>query len=111
MEIERKYLVNRQLWEVVRPTARKRSISQGYLATDPGRTVRVRVSGDQAYLTIKGPTHGISRSEFEYEIPVDEGLQLLQMVKTPLVIKDRFVIRYKGFDWEVDEFHGDHCRG
>jgi len=108
MEIERKYLVNRESWEQIRHKAVKTSIRQGYLSTDPGRTIRIRISGDKAWLTIKGATRGISRSEFEYEIPLDEGLQLMEMVKTPLVEKNRYVIDYNNFTWEVDEFFGDN---
>lgn len=74
-EIERKFLVANDGWRAAaRPGV---SIRQGYLSSDPGRTVRVRVAGEEAFLTIKGPAAGASRDEFEYAIPPDDGAALL----------------------------------
>ncbi len=81
---------------------------QGYLATDPDRTVRVRRAGDQAWLTIKGRTTGAARDEFEYAIPVADGEALLDMCLPPLIEKTRHVLRFAGLDWEVDVFAGDN---
>ena len=67
-EIERKFLVADDSWRDGTPGVR---IAQGYLSQDPDRTVRVRIGGEKAWLTIKGRTHGITHAEFEYAIPVD----------------------------------------
>jgi CYTH domain-containing protein len=108
MEIERKYLVIHEVWRTVRSSVSPIPMRQAYLSYDYGLTIRVRISGDRAFLTIKGPTEGISRDEFEYGIPLADGMQLLSMVATPVVVKDRYKVEYKGFVWEVDEFHGDN---
>ena len=104
-EIERKFLVQGTAW---RQGAGKR-ISQGYLSRDKERTVRVRVAGDEAFLTIKGITRGASRAEFEYPIPLADAEQLLKLSDGPIVEKSRYVIDHEGSTWEVDEFRGDNA--
>jgi CYTH domain-containing protein len=74
IEIERKFLVKQDLW---RPEGPGTAFRQGYLATGGGRTVRVRVAGDQGFLTIKGPTTGLSRAEYEYAIPLEDAAAML----------------------------------
>ena len=105
-EIERKFLVKGDAW---RSLAIGIPYCQGYIASTAERTVRVRVVGEQGYLTIKGATIGISRAEFEYPIPLDEALELLKtLCDPPLIQKQRYKIEYAGLLWEVDEFEGDN---
>ena len=104
-EIERKFLVTGTAWRQPNPTR----LSQGYLNRDRERTVRVRVAGAQAFLTIKGATLGISRAEFEYAIPVADAEQLLRLCDGPLIEKARHVLVHAGTTWEVDEFFGDNA--
>ncbi len=107
-EIERKFLVNGSLW---RPDPSKGvHYRQGYLSSEPGRTVRVRVAGGQGYLTIKGPTTGITRLEFEYPIPLPDANQLLDVLcQHPLIEKVRYREPWHGFTWEVDQFEGENA--
>ncbi len=103
-EIERKFLVRGSEWR----TANPKRISQGYLNRDEQRTVRVRIYGNQAFLTVKGITTGAVRSEFEYEIPLSDAEALLRMCEGPLVEKLRHRILHDGHVWEVDEFLGEN---
>jgi CYTH domain-containing protein len=102
-EIERKFLVRDA--SVVDGLTGTR-YRQGYLSTDPERTVRVRRAGEQAFLTIKGLTQGATRSEFEYEIPGADGDALLGLCEPPLIEKTRYRIDRGGLTWEVDVFEG-----
>lgn len=104
-EIERKYLVKGDFKSRARACV---EMKQGYICADPGRSVRVRICGDAAYLTIKGPAVGISRFEWERQIPVEEGEALMKLCHTGIVLKTRYIIDYDGHIWEVDEFHGDN---
>jgi CYTH domain-containing protein len=82
---------------------------QGYLTSQPGRTVRVRVAGDQGWLTIKGPSEGVSRAEYEYPVPVADALEMLDtLCERPQIEKTRYLVPFAGNTWEVDEFHGDN---
>lgn len=103
VEIERKYLVNTQLWK---PSSGGTDLRQGYLCRTPERTVRVRIGGDRAWITVKGVTQGISRPEFEYEVPVSDAREMLALCDGPLVEKTRYLEEYEGQTWEVDVFHG-----
>lgn len=103
-EIERKFLVKNESFKTGNGTAFK----QGYLSRTPERTVRVRIAGDNAYMTIKGKTSVASRAEFEYEIPVQDANELIEMCEKPLIEKTRHKINYEGMTWEVDVFHGDN---
>jgi adenylate cyclase len=105
-EIERKFLVRNDTW---RDGARGVAYRQGYLSTDPERTVRVRIAGERAFLTIKGRTRGATRAEFEYPIPVADAARLLdQLCRRPLVEKTRYTLRHGAHEWVLDEFHGDN---
>ena len=106
-EIERKFLVARDDWKAgVTSTQR---IRQGYLCLDPERTVRVRQSGNRAWLTIKGLSDGPGRAEFEYPLPPDEAARLLdQLCLRPQVDKTRHLVPHAGRTFEVDVFHGDN---
>lgn len=105
VEIERKFLV---LESFSRPES-GRVIRQGYLSRSPERAVRVRVSGDDAWLTIKGPTVGASRIELEYSIPVEDAMVMLEQLCEPgRIDKTRYEIDHEGLTWEVDVFAGDN---
>lgn len=105
-EIERKFLVNQALWSPQTPGTRFR---QGYIAASVGRTVRVRVEGDQGRLTLKGPPQGVSRAEFEYPIPIADAEELLTtLCDGPLVEKTRYLVEHRGHTWEVDVFAGEN---
>jgi len=105
MEIERKFLVNSILWNLVQKPE-PQVIKQGYISTQKDCTVRVRIKGDKGYLTIKGVTTGISRAEFEYEISVNEANELLAQFASKYIDKLRYEIIVKGKTWEVDVFGG-----
>ena len=104
IEIERKFIVAGDGWRTTATTQTR--FSQGYLSRDPARTVRVRIAGDAAFLTIKGATTGATRAEFEYGIPVADAQQLLAMSDGPVVEKVRYLCPHEGMTWEVDEFLG-----
>ncbi len=106
VEIERKFLVRGSEW---RALGQGVAIRQGYLSPHPDRVVRVRIEGETATLTIKGRTRGITRSEWEYVIPLAEADQLLNdLCERPLIEKMRTHITHEGMVWEVDEFFGDN---
>ena len=105
MEIEHKYLV---IDDIYKHMASKMSeIKQGFLSRDPERTVRVRVRDDKGFITIKGKGTGAAHPEFEYEVPLDDALQMLELCEPPVIEKTRYMIMHEGNLWEVDEFHGD----
>jgi adenylate cyclase len=82
---------------------------QGYLSSAMERTVRVRLAGDRGYLTVKGLTSGISRSEFEYPIPIADAAAMLdELCERPLIEKTRYCEQFAGRTWEIDVFHGDN---
>lgn len=105
MEIERKFLINEPLWNALqKPTPTH--IAQAYLSDDKNCTVRVRIKGSKGYLTIKGETKGITRSEYEYEIPLAEAKKMMEEFCDRVLSKDRYCIEVAGHTWEVDVFHG-----
>ncbi len=104
-EIERKFLVNLKKW---RQPATGRKIKQGYLSVDPERTVRVRISGKQAFLTIKGETVGITRTEIEYEIQYSEAEVLMGMCLDFPIEKTRYLEKRGELVWEIDIFEGEN---
>jgi len=106
-EIERKFLVTNLSW---RQCAKGTLYRQGYMPTHSATTVRVRVVGDRGYLTIKGPTTGVSRQEFEYDIPLaDAETMLADLCQPPLIEKRRYRINVGSHLWEIDEFLGDNA--
>lgn len=105
LEIEYKYLVKDNSYKTL--AFKSYSITQGYLSRERGRTVRVRVRDDKAYITIKSARVGLTRHEYEYEIPLADGQELIKMCPAPVLYKTRYLVEYKGNIWEVDEFHGD----
>lgn len=103
-EIERKFLVKNGNWR--NSVIDALDFKQGYLSIEP--VIRVRISNDiQAFLTIKGPRKGITTPEFEYQIPVSDGLCLFSLCKHTLE-KTRFIVNRNGLRWEIDEFKGRH---
>lgn len=104
IEIERKFLVAGDGWR--QQATQRTRFSQGYLSRDPARTVRVRIAGEAAFLTIKGKTTGATRAEFEYAVPVADAQQLLALSDGPVVEKVRHLCPFAGMTWEVDEFLG-----
>ncbi len=104
IEIERKFLVHGDTWR----DAPAVYYSQGYLSRAKERTVRVRIAGEDAFLTIKGISMGATRAEFEYPIPVWDARELLALCEQPLIEKYRRKIPCEGFVWEVDEFLGEN---
>jgi CYTH domain-containing protein len=103
MEIERKFLVD-QLPPGLSPGL---DICQGYMVNQEDRVVRIRTKGNKGFLTIKGKTVDIQRREFEYEIPLTDAQQMLDLFcESPLVKKTRFKIDFKGFEWVIDRFAG-----
>lgn len=103
-EIERKFLVKSDDYKHIAESSVE--IAQGYLNRDPHRTVRVRRKGDKGYLTVKGMTTGIRREEYEYEIPLTDAINMMQLALPEVVEKTRWHVIYAGHLWEVDEFHG-----
>lgn len=103
LEIERKFLVDTTKWK---PTDQGTLLCQAYLSIDPNPTVRVRIAGDKAFLTIKGRTQSIVRPEFEYEIPVTEAQELMKLAISNPVEKVRHRVNFEGSIWEVDVFSG-----
>lgn len=108
IEIERKFLVLSN--DFKKEAFSEKKIKQGYLSSVPERTVRVRTKGDKAYLTIKGQSNdsGLSRFEWEKEIPVDEAEQLLLLCEKGVINKTRFEIQVGSHVYEVDEFYDDN---
>ncbi len=106
-EIERKFLVKRESWAA--PEVGGVQFRQGYLSIDPERTVRVRIAGRDAFLTIKGLTRGIERREFEYRVPREDVETMLdELCVKPLIEKVRYRVEFSGRVWEVDEFFGEN---
>jgi adenylate cyclase len=105
-EIERKFLVKGTAWKA---QAAGMLYRQGYLSGVKERTVRVRIAGEKAFLTIKGLNKGVTRMEFEYPVPVDDAAAMLDgLCERPLIEKTRYVLPSGGYTWEIDEFHGDN---
>lgn len=109
MEIERKFLVKKGSDFKAQAYTHDR-IKQGYICSGHGRTVRVRVRGDRAYLTIKGPSRdgGLSRYEFEKEIAVEEAEQLFALCEPGVIDKTRYLVKSGRHTFEVDEFYGEN---
>ena len=111
MEIERKYLVTSDSYKQM--AVARYHICQGYISREKTGTVRIRITDDKAYLTIKGkPAAGqFARYEWEKEIDVQEAKELMQLCQGTIIDKTRWIVpaAEEGFKWEVDEFHGKHA--
>lgn len=100
-ETERKFLVVGDEWKQGSGILYR----QGYLSTSKERSVRVRRGGTRGYLTIKGEMIGATRSEYEYEIPVVDADEMLEVLcEQPLIKKRRYLVEHAGLTWEIDEF-------
>jgi adenylate cyclase len=108
IEIERKFLVKNDSFK--KEAFAKNHIAQGYLSSVPERTVRVRIKGEKGFLTIKGASNdsGLSRFEWEKEIPVSEAKSLLLLCEKGVIDKTRFEIKKGNHVFEVDEFYNDN---
>ena len=105
-EIEKKFLVISDKW---RGNSQGIFYRQGYLNIEPGRTVRVRLEGEEGKLTIKGEKESGAGDEFEYDIPGDEAAYIIDhLCLKPFIEKMRYKINYRGNTWEVDEFLGEN---
>lgn len=106
IEIERKFLVKSE--EYKKEAFKKIKIKQGFLSTDPERTVRLRIADETAFLTIKGKSteDGLSRFEWEKEIDKKEAIELFKLCKPGVIDKTRYLIKAGDFTFEVDEFYG-----
>ena len=104
VEIERKFLVKKELWAALEKPLGKH-YRQGYLMNSEDRVVRVRIAGDHGFITIKGAAQGISRLEYEYEIPKSDAKEMLDRFQPEGTEKIRYRIpEDSGLVWEVDEF-------
>lgn len=105
VEIERKFLVINDSWR--NDWSRQLKLRQGYLFIAENCTVRVRMDDEHGYLTVKGRTENISRSEFEYPVPYEDAEEMLADLSSGVIIeKTRYFINYNGIEWVVDEFSG-----
>lgn len=105
LETERKYLVNDASYRTMALSCH--TIRQGYITRETKAVVRVRTVDAKGYLTVKGLTRGCTRSEWEYEIPFDDAIQMLREVCSGIIIeKRRYIVPFDGMTWEVDEFGG-----
>ena len=106
VEIERRFLVKNEAW---RGLVTPKLLYQGYLSVEKERTMRVRIVGDEAWVTIKGYISDVSRHEFEYAIPVQDALTILEQMCPFKMKKHRYCIEYQGHVFEVDEYFGDNA--
>jgi len=104
-EIEHKYLVIKDIWEKIIPN-KSVEIRQAYLLTDPEKTIRVRTKGNSGFITIKGKANRASRLEFEYEIPIEDAIELINKFCSNLIEKTRHIVIHDNNTWEIDEFKG-----
>ncbi len=102
-EIERKFLIQRSRWQ---PEGPGRRMTQGYLSRDPDRTVRVRIVGEEAFMTVKSRRTGISRTEIEFPITLEHARDLMALCFQPVIDKTRHEVPHDGMLWEVDVFRG-----
>ena len=107
IEIERKFLVKKENWNQLEKP-RGENFRQGYLLTDPKKTIRVRQTSDKGFLTIKGISVGATRAEYEYEIPFVEAQELLDQFAVSELSKIRYKISVDHHIWEVDVFLGEN---
>ena len=107
-EIERKFLVKDSSFKELALSSSR--IAQGYICSSRGRTVRVRIRDEKGYLTIKGPAgeNGLSRYEWEKEIPLDEAQELMKLCEPGMIDKTRYLVQSGNHVFEVDEFYGEN---
>lgn len=107
-EIERKFLVKDSSYKDMAVSSSR--IIQGYICSERGRTVRVRIRDNKGFLTIKGASadNGLSRYEWEHEIPVDEARELMKLCQPGMIDKTRYLVKFGKHIFEVDEFYGEN---
>lgn len=107
-EIERKFLVSSMAFKEEARTATR--ITQGYLSTDPERTVRVRIKGEQGFITVKGKSNdsGTTRIEVEEQISLEKAEILLELCLPGCIDKTRYEVTKGKHTWEIDTFYGDN---
>lgn len=106
-EIERKFLVDIDKWKQL-DKPKGELYRQGYLVSEPNKTIRVRQTNEKGFLTIKGITIGVTRPEYEYEIPIYDAKELLEHFSISELSKIRYKINFDNKTWEIDEFLGDN---
>ena len=107
VEIEHKFLLISDEWRNL--VSHSEVVRQGYLSNNPAASVRVRIANDKASLNIKGMTIGIHRPEYEYSIPWQDAVEMLnQLCARPLIEKTRHFLEFAGKTWEIDEFTGEN---
>jgi adenylate cyclase len=106
VEIERKFLVENNSWK--NEIKEEVSIKQGYLNSEAERTVRVRIYGEKGVLTIKGKSQNLTREEFEYQIPLADAQDLLDLCEKPIIEKKRILLSVGNKTWEIDVFGGEN---
>ncbi|MUP40047.1 CYTH domain-containing protein [Labilibaculum euxinus] len=104
LEIERKFLIKPNLLDLPKEGQK---LIQGYIWSDPDKSLRIRIAGDQSFLTIKTGNNPLNRSEFEYQIPMKDAQDLLVLCDSKIE-KTRFVIPQNNLFWEIDVFEGDN---
>jgi len=107
IEIERKFLV---VGEFKSQSIKSTRISQGYLSSVPERTVRIRIKDNQGFITVKGisKNNGLSRLEWEKEIPIEEASELIKICELGIIDKIRYIVPYENKIFEIDEFYGEN---
>ncbi len=107
LEIERKFLVHHDLWNTLsKPNGLV--CKQTYIHKDPEKTVRIRTLGTKGFITLKGKQVGISKPEFEYEIPIQDAIEMIDLFGEIVIEKVRYIIPNGNHNWEVDVFSGDN---
>lgn len=107
VEIERRFLLKNDSWRT--EAAAPKTLQQGYMKVDKECSIRVRIVGTQAWLTVKGYISDASRSEFEYEIPLAHAETMMATMCPFKLEKHRYEIEYGGFTFEIDEYFGDNA--
>ena len=107
IEIEHRFLLKNDDWK--REASAPQVLQQGYLSVEKERTIRVRIIDDKAWLTLKGYISDVSRSEFEYEIPLAHARQMMETMCPFKMEKHRYRVEFKGFVFEIDEYFGDNA--
>jgi CYTH domain-containing protein len=106
IEIERKFLIENDDWK--KSIKKEFVIRQAYLASDPERTVRVRIKEDKGTITIKGITTNATRAEYEYEIPLQDAKEMIELGEKPIIEKRRYIVNEHQKTWEIDVFEREN---
>lgn len=105
IEIERKFLVENDHWRD--QVTRVSHFKQGYMGNSKHCSIRVRTEGERAWINIKSATLGITRKEYDYEIPVEDASEILaNLCDKPLIEKSRYLVKHEQHVWEIDVFEG-----